>query len=314
MFILADQKISMLLTLIKRGLYLTCFLFLLLNVNEAYSQSFMGRDLKTINVDELSDDDILKYMKQAESSGYTEQQLEAIARQQGMSESQISKLRRRVEQLRNQLPQQNTTPQNEQSLSGRQTTLQPETDIFGKKPYNTFEEELTEEQKKIFGYDLFQKDNLTFAPNLNIPTPENYTLGPGDELVVDLWGATQMYNRLEISPEGTIRPDNLSPIYVNGLSVKDAEKKIIDRLGQINAGLVSNPPSIFYQVSLGNVRTVNVSVVGEVNQPGNYSLSSLSTVFTSLYAAGGQQRRVPLERYSWFGMVGWKLLLTFMIF
>lgn len=301
MFILADQKISMLLTLIKKGLYLTCFLLLLLNVNEVYSQSFMGRDLKTINVDELSDDDILKYMKQAESSGYTEQQLEAIARQQGMSESQISKLRRRVEQLKNQLPQQNATPQNEQSLSGRQTTLQPETDIFGKKPYNTFEEELTEEQKKIFGYDLFQKDNLTFAPNLNIPTPENYTLGPEDEVVIDLWGATQVYNRLEVSPEGTIRPDNLSPIYVNGLSVKEAEKKIIDRLSQIYSGLKGDSPSIFYQISLGNVRTVNVSVVGEVNQPGNYSLSSLSTVFTSLYAAGGPTekgtfRKVQLVR------------------
>ncbi|KYG78183.1 hypothetical protein AWW68_05295 [Roseivirga spongicola] len=248
----------------------------------------MGQDLKTINVDEMSDEEILRYMKQAESSGYTEQQMEAIARQQGVSESQIAKLRRRVEQLRLQMSQQGTESQTGQNLtSGRQGSLQTGSDIFGKDPYEIPEEDLTEEQKKIFGYDLFQRENLNFAPNLNIPTPEDYTLGAGDIIVVDLWGATQIYNRLEVSPEGTIRPDNLSPIYVNGLSIKDAEKKIIDRLSQIYNGLKGENPSIFYQISLGNVRTVNVSVVGEVNQPGNYSLSSLSTVFTSLYAAGG---------------------------
>ncbi|NVJ47150.1 MAG: SLBB domain-containing protein [Cytophagia bacterium] len=246
----------------------------------------MGRDLKTINVDELTDEDIIAYMKQAENSGYTIQQIETIARQRGMSESQIMKLRRRVQQLR-QLPQNSTGIQSEQPQIGRQGPLQIETGLFGKTPYTRADDSLTEEQKKIFGYDLFQRENLTFAPNLNIPTPENYILGPGDEIVVDLWGATQIYNRLEISTEGTIRPDNLSPIYVNGLSIKEAEQKIINRLSEIYNGLKVSPPSIFFQVSLGNVRTVNVSVVGEVNQPGNYSLTSLSTVFTSLYAAGG---------------------------
>ncbi|WP_420384903.1 SLBB domain-containing protein [Roseivirga sp.] len=261
----------------------------------------MGRDLKTINVDELSDEEILKYMRQAEGSGYTEQQIEAIARQQGMSESQITKLRRRVEQLRSQQPERASDLDKAGLATGRQTTLQPESELFGKKPYGSSQSDLTEEQKKIFGFDLFQKENLTFAPNLNIPTPEDYVLGAGDEIVVDLWGATQVYNRLEISPEGTIRPDQLSPIYVNGLSIKEAEEKIINRLSQIYSGLKGENPTIFYQVSLGNVRTVNVSVVGEVNQPGNYALSSLSTVFTSLYAAGGPTekgtfRRVQLVR------------------
>lgn len=276
----------MLLTLVKKGFCLLVFLFLVCLVNDAESQSFMGKDLKAINVDELTDEEILSYMKQAENSGYTEQQIEAIARQQGMSESQIMKLRKRVEQLR-QLPQAGTRIQSEQTRIGRQGPLESEGGLFGKTPYTREGDSLTDEQKRIFGYDLFQRENLTFAPNLNIPTPDNYILGPGDEIVLDLWGATQIYNRLEISPEGTIRPDNLSPIYVNGLSMKEAELKIINRLSQIYNGLKGDTPSIFFQVSLGNVRTVNVSVVGEVNQPGNYSLTSLSTVFTSLYAAGG---------------------------
>ena len=228
----------MLLTTIKRALHLICFLLLIINLNESHGQTFMGQDLKTINVDEMSDEEILRYMKQAESSGYTEQQMEAIARQQGVSESQIAKLRRRVEQLRLQMSQRGKEPETGQNLiSGRQGSLQTGSDIFGKDPYEVPEEDLTEEQKKIFGYDLFQREKLNFAPNLNIPTPEDYTLGAGDIIVVDLWGATQIYNRLEVSPEGTIRPDNLSPIYVNGLSIKDAEKKIIDRLSQIYNGL-----------------------------------------------------------------------------
>lgn len=290
----------MLMAFAKRGFYLLGVLLLFTLCNYVEAQSFMGRDLKTINVDELTDEDIISYMKQAESSGYTEQQIESIVRQQGMSESQISKLRRRIEQLR-QMPQSKTEIQSDQTQMGRQRVLQTDADLFGKAPYSIREDELTEEQKKIFGYNLFQRENLTFAPNLNIPTPDNYVLGPGDEIVVDLWGATQIYNRLEISPEGTIRPDNLSPIYVNGLSIKEAEQKIMDRLSQIYNGLKANPPSIFFQVSLGRVRTVNVSVVGEVNQPGNYSLTSLSTVFTSLYAAGGPTeqgtfRKVQLVR------------------
>ncbi|NVK82875.1 MAG: polysaccharide biosynthesis/export family protein, partial [Cytophagia bacterium] len=235
MLILADQKLSMLSFLVKRGLCFIVVLLLVINQNDIQAQTFMGRDLKTINVDELTDEDIIGYMQQAKNSGYTEQQIEAIARQQGMSESQITKLRRRVEQLR-QLPQTSTGIQSEQSQLGRQGSLQTEAGLFGKTPYTRVNDSLTEQQKKIFGYDLFQRENLTFAPNLNIPTPDNYILGPGDEIVVDLWGATQIYNRLEISPEGTIRPDNLSPIYVNGLSIKEAEQKIITRLGQIYNG------------------------------------------------------------------------------
>ncbi|WP_176700008.1 SLBB domain-containing protein [Roseivirga seohaensis] len=118
----------------------------------------------------------------------------------------------------------------------------------------------------------------------------DYQLGPQDVLVVDLWGATQAYFQFEVSPEGTIRPENLSPVYVNGLTIEAASNKIIDRLSQIYSGLKAqgnNPPTIFHQISLGNIRTINVEVVGEVAKPSMYSLPSLSTVYTALHAAGG---------------------------
>ena len=93
-----------------------------------------------------------------------------------------------------------------------------------------------------------------------------------------------------VTPEGYIRPENLSPVYVNGLTVNELREKIGDRLSQIYSGIKGSngqEPSIFYQVSLGKIRTINVAIVGDVNGPGNYALNSLSTVFTALYAAGG---------------------------
>ena len=250
-----------------------------------HSQSLSSTDLSTINVDDLSDEQILSYLKQAESSGYTQGQLEAFARQRGMSATQISKLRRRIEQLSN-AGNQNQGTENGKVGANRQELALTQSEVFGELS-GSGANQLTETQRKIYGYDLFQSDKLTFAPNLNIPTPDDYVLGPGDEIHIDLWGATQAAATYVVSTEGTIRPENLRPIYVNGMTMKAFEEMVDDRLAAIYSGLKGDNPSIFYQVSLGNIRTINVSIVGEVNNPGNYALNSLSTVFTALHAAGG---------------------------
>ncbi|MFT7162352.1 MAG: protein involved in polysaccharide export with SLBB domain [Bacteroidia bacterium] len=250
------------------------------------AQSFGGIDLKSVNVDDLSDEEILNYIQKAEKRGLSQSDIEALAKQQGVSESEIIKLRRRVEGLRKGT-NNNSSPKG-MNASARVVEVVEDND-----PFNTFNEEtpeLTENQRPIFGFDLFQKNNLTFAPNLNLPTPVDYQLGPEDVLIVVLWGATQQYLELTVSPEGTIRPENLAPIYVNGLSIEKASEKIIDRLSEINNGIKAqngNPPSIFYQISLGNIRTINVQVVGEVANPSQYALPSLATVYTALHAAGG---------------------------
>ncbi|WP_176723311.1 SLBB domain-containing protein [Roseivirga misakiensis] len=252
------------------------------------AQGLGGIDLKSIRVDDLSDEQILGYIRQAEEKGLTQSQLEDLARQRGVSESEISKLRRRIERLRGGLSIDPSTSSNSRNLS-RTTQLVTQEDVFGALSGQELPD-LTENQKRIFGFDLFQTESLTFAPNLNLPTPENYVLGPQDVLIVDMWGATQQYLELELSSEGTVRPENLSPIYVNGLTIEKASEKIIARLSEVNSGLKSvngAPPSIFYQVSLGNIRTINVNVVGEVARPSLYALPSLATVYTALHAAGG---------------------------
>ncbi len=263
-------------------------IFIFCTVNSLEAQSLGGLDLKSVKVDDLSDEQILSYMKQAEERGLTQSELELLARQRGVAESEISKLRRRVEALRSGVNTTNNTSVDKRSARTQSEVLS-DGDVFGVLSGQEAPE-LTEEQKKIFGFDLFQKRSLTFAPNLNLPTPMDYRLGPQDVIVVDLWGATQGYFQFEVSPEGTIRPENLSPVYVNGLTIEDASVKIIDRLSQIYSGLKpngNNPPTIFHQVSLGNIRTINIEVVGEVAKPSMYALPSLATVYTALHAAGG---------------------------
>ena len=259
-----------------------------ISVDKLNAQSLSGLDLKSVRVDDLTDEQIRGYIKQAEARGLTQEQLEAIARQRGVSETEISKLRRRVAKLRSggliktdSLGLSNQMQRNAPMLS--------EEEAFGLLPGED-RPELTPQQKQIFGFDVFRRNSLTFAPNLNLPTPRDYVLGPGDEVLVDLWGATQQFLDFKVSPEGTIRPENLSPVYVNGLTIDQAQHRIIDRLSQIYSGLKGaggKSPAIFHQVSLGNIKTINVEVVGDVAMPGMYALNSLSTVYTALHSAGG---------------------------
>lgn len=140
----------------------------------------------------------------------------------------------------------------------------------------------TASENDVFGRNIFNIDKLTFQPNLNMATPENYRLGPGDEVIVDVWGASQNTMRLEISPDGYVNISNLGPVYLNNMTIKDARQLLKQELGKIYADSANN-----IQVTLGNIRTIQVNVMGEVRAPGTYALSSLSTVFHALYASGG---------------------------
>lgn len=140
----------------------------------------------------------------------------------------------------------------------------------------------TTSENDVFGRNIFNIDKLTFQPNLNMATPENYRLGPGDEVIVDVWGASQNTMRLEISPDGYVNIANLGPVYLNNMTIKDARQLLKQELGKIYADSANN-----IQVTLGNIRTIQVNVMGEVRAPGTYALSSLSTVFHALYASGG---------------------------
>ena len=135
-------------------------------------------------------------------------------------------------------------------------------------------------KRKVFGRNIFNNKNLSFEPNMNIATPQTYVLGPGDQVVIDVYGASQNTHQLTISPEGTVTVPGYGPIYVSGMTVAAANGKIRSTLG-------SRYASSKVKLSVGQTRTIMINVMGEVRTPGTYTLSAFSTVFHALYRAGG---------------------------
>ena len=141
-------------------------------------------------------------------------------------------------------------------------------------------------KKEIFGHRIFKNKSLSFEPNLNIATPANYRMGPGDEVIIDIWGDSQTTIQETISPDGAIQVEGYGPLYLNGMTIKEANGYVQSELGRIY-GISGDDPSSQIKITLGQIRTIQVNVMGEVENPGTYTLSSFATVFHALYQAGG---------------------------
>lgn len=139
----------------------------------------------------------------------------------------------------------------------------------------------------IYGHEIFRSPDLNFVPSYNMPTPADYQLAAGDELIIDIWGAVYMNISKTISPEGSITIPDLGPIYLTGLTIAKAESVLKDQLSRIYSGISGDNPTAFLRVSLGRIRSFTINVVGDVERPGTYTLPSLSTVFSALYLSGG---------------------------
>ena len=146
---------------------------------------------------------------------------------------------------------------------------------------------LPEASDGVYGRSVFRNKNLSFAPSKNMPTPKNYILGPGDEVIVDIFGANQSTIRSVISPEGYINVDILGPIYLSGKSIESANVFLKGKLAQIYEGLSGGEETTDIQLSLGQVRSIQITIVGEVPNPGTFMVTSLSTVFHAMFQAGG---------------------------
>ncbi|MDP2088749.1 MAG: SLBB domain-containing protein [Flavobacteriaceae bacterium] len=253
------------------------------------AQEIDKNQLSKIDVDKLSDDQILTYWKRAGEQGYTIDELELIAKSKGMSATQFSKLKKRINELKSE-----NLKTNKSSISNKENKV-PEIndnseDIllekFGLEGKNTEKKD----KNLLFGFDFFNNPNISFTPNMNLATPATYQVGPGDEFLIDIWGAAENNYRKKVDREGSIRIENIGPIYVSGLSIDKAREKIISYLKKIYSGIGapnSSYSKVFAEVSLVGVRTVQVNIIGEVKVPGTYSLNALSTVLNALYAAGG---------------------------
>ena len=148
-------------------------------------------------------------------------------------------------------------------------------------PEDDFYKEKDKEKKiKIFGHNIFNNRKLSFEPNMNIATPQDYRLGPGDEVYIDIWGASQERFESTVSPEGTINIESYGPVQVDGLTVAQANQRLRNSLGGRYSGSR-------IKLTVGQTKTITVDVMGEVKVPGTYTLSAFSTVFNALYMAGG---------------------------
>ncbi|MDF2158199.1 SLBB domain-containing protein [Algoriphagus sp. CAU 1675] len=246
-------------------------------------------DIQNLKVDNLSDAQIEQLLKRAESSGLNEQQLEALALERGLPAGEAAKLRQRIMALRSGASSMKSSGESKESTGMRQVVGLPNQDgdpfeeIRKSDPYF----DLTPTQKKIFGFKLFHNRELTFNPSLNIPTPQSYTLGGGDQLLIDVYGASQQSYDLTVSPEGTILVPNVGPIKVGGATVGAATGRVRSALSRIYSGLQGSNPNTFMELRLGNIRTVSISMVGELTKPGTYTLPSFASPFNALFAAGG---------------------------
>ena len=253
-------------------------------------QNMTPAQLSTFNVDDLSDAQIQMFMDRLAESGYSEQEIELALRTRGLPQAQIDKLKQRMSILQTSATRSGTSFDRART---RETPELKEDDLvkFLTDDYDEIlDSEEVEKHKRVFGYKLFNSENLTFEPNLNIPTPRNYLLGPGDEVIIDVWGASEQTYQEIISPEGYIKIPNLGPIYLNGLSIERATDRLKSRLTKIYSGLSTRQgasPNTFAQVSLGQLRTIRINVIGEAQRPGSYNVSSLSTVAHALYLSGG---------------------------
>jgi protein involved in polysaccharide export with SLBB domain len=265
------------------------FILILISINAVvFAQSLS--DIQNIKVDNLSDAQIGQLVRRAESQGLNEQQFLSMAGERGMPPGEVAKLRERLNAIRSGSTRP-TQQKGQIGVAGSQMrSVQNhivDVNIFDSLRRSDPYYDLTPTQKKIFGYKLFHNRNLTFNPSLNIPTPQSYVLGGGDQLLIDVYGSSQQSYDVTVSPEGRILIPNVGPIQVGGSTIAAATSRVRTALSKIYSGIQGGNPNTFMELRLGNIRTISVSLVGELTKPGTYTLPSFASPFNALFAAGG---------------------------
>lgn len=229
-----------------------------------------------------------------------------LARQQGYSDAQIKAMIQRYEQkdAKNTKNESGTViNRNTAVLQQQQLMQQQQMQIMGSygvsgntdAMFPQYQHTVVHESEQglltgadlIYGHNLFKNKNLNFVPSYNVPTPVNYKLSAGDELVIDIWGDAISNITATVSPDGSVNIPNLGPVYLAGQTVEKAEKSLKTYLSRIYSGIAQDEPTTFVKLSLGKIKTVTINVVGDVEKPGSYTLPALSTIASAMYLAEG---------------------------
>jgi protein involved in polysaccharide export with SLBB domain len=241
-------------------------------------------DFSKVNVDNLTDQQVQQLWAKAQAGGLSVDDVCQQAKTKGMPDDQVEKLRQRLTQVSQQSPQVDSTASNNNNPQGARTYKKSRQSVADS--LNTLDEiKEIEFRRKIFGASLFSNANLTFEPDLTIPTPGNYVIGAGDQLILNVYGYSEKNSKLTVSPDGSVDIENVGPVQVSGLTIDEARVKITSKLKSIYSGITNGSTQV--QLTLGNIRSIRVIVTGEVVRPGSYTLPSLATVANALYASGG---------------------------
>lgn len=232
----------------------------------------------------MTDDAVMAYVKDGVKQGKTQKQLYQELLIKGVTKEQLLRIKEKYEQ------QQSISKERKgnENIDTERTEAKDEENSSSAQDDNK-KLAMPQDGIKVFGRDIFYSSNLTFEPSMNIATPTDYRLGPGDQVVIEVWGASEANIVQKVTPDGYISIPDVGPIAVNGLTVQAASNRIRAKLSKIYSGMktANVDLSTNVKVSLGKIRTIQVNIMGEVARPGTYALSSFSTVFHALYKAGG---------------------------
>lgn len=262
-----------------------------------------------VSAQKMTDDQVIEYVMAAQEKGESQQQIAKDLLRKGVTMDQVNRIKRKMENrettgvgatmterertrkapAKNGAVELQSTKQEKDKMNTteREDMMMDELDFLF--PDSTMMYMMREEKKKkeIFGHRIFQNKDVAFEASYNLPTPANYKLGSGDEVVIDIWGASQSTIQETISPDGNIYVENLGPVHLSGLTVTQANNYLKKQLGQIYSSISGDEPESNIRLSLAQNRTIQVHVMGEVENPGTYAMSSFATIFNALYQAGG---------------------------
>jgi protein involved in polysaccharide export with SLBB domain len=261
------------------------FSFLLLISLDVFSQTSSNKTVETAdkNIGSLS----IGYQR-AKTRGMNDEEFATLARQNGYKEADIQSVIKSGGS--------DAASNGSNSIVNRTVASKPSTsdlrqivELGGEDVFLAGESSLSLStyEKKIFGYEVFNNKQVNFTPNLNMATPRDYVVGPGDQLIIQIYGIAQGIFTLPVSPEGKINIPNVGLVHVGSLQIDAAKAAIQQKLATRYLGIGGSNPATFVMVTIGNIRSIKVNMVGELKNPGTYQLPSFSSVFNALYIAGG---------------------------
>lgn len=239
----------------------------------------------TLAAGAMTDDEVINYIRTQSANGKSDEEIgqELIAK--GVSPNQVRRIKGKYKKegsdnTGTQVDSQSAAITDNGRDAAPEVMVQENAGVV-----DVMAPERGEAAREVYGHDIFSSRSLSFEPNKNMATPKDYRLGPGDEVIIDIWGAAEDHLRETISPEGSIMISKLGPVHLNGKTIDEANKYIRSLFARKYAGVVNDQTDI--SVNLGDIRSIQVDIMGEVSTPGSFRLSPFSTVFHALYNAGG---------------------------